>query len=184
MKTANVIETLAPTIKGRNLERPKPLARAASETAFEALLYPNRSLPNSGFIVLMSIVIGVNVALGVMFTLIGAWPVLVFGGLDILLVWVAFKTSYAQGRLHERVRVTPDEMLISRVLPSGHEMRWSLQPYWTDIELDDPVRHESQIKIRTKGRVMVLGSFLSPKEREAFGKRLRGAIFDARRASV
>ncbi|MEL6506663.1 MAG: DUF2244 domain-containing protein [Pseudomonadota bacterium] len=180
MQVTKSIETLAPDAKGRHLDLPRLETSASTGKRFDALLYPNRSLPNRGFVVLMAVVIGVNVCMGILFTMQGAWPVLVFGGLDILLVWFAFKTSYAQGRLHERVRVTADEIVVSRVLPSGHEMRWSLQPFWTDLQIDDPVRHESQLCLRTKGKVLILGAFLSPDERLAFAKRLETALIEAR----
>ncbi|MEL7201736.1 MAG: DUF2244 domain-containing protein [Pseudomonadota bacterium] len=180
MAQTKTIETLAPDAKGRHLDLPRLDAVPTAGKTFEALLYPNRSLPNRGFVVLMAVVIAVNVCMGIVFTLNGAWPVLVFGGLDILLVWAAFKTSYAQGRLHERIRVTADEIVVSRVLPSGHEMRWALHPFWTDLQIDDPIRHESQLCLRTKGKVLILGTFLSPDERLAFAKRLQDAITQAR----
>ena len=174
-----VLETMSPTQTGRYSELPSQGASSPPvEGAFEAVLFPNRSLPNKGFVVLMTVVVAVNVLLGISFTLVGAWPVLAFGGLDILLVWLAFRLSYRQGRLHERVRVTPDQMIVSRILPSGHEMRWVLQPYWTRVTIDRPVRHESQLCVHSKGGVLILGSFLSPKERAAFADRLSTALHD------
>ncbi|MEO0614239.1 MAG: DUF2244 domain-containing protein, partial [Pseudomonadota bacterium] len=56
----------------------------------------------------------------------------------------------------------------------------SLQPFWTDLQIDDPVRHESQLCLRTKGKVLILGAFLSPDERLAFAKRLETALIEAR----
>jgi len=180
MSRISTIEDMAPTQKGRASDLPAaPIAGAD----FDALLYPNRSLPNAGFIAVMSIVIAANLFLGVYFFAIGAWPVIGFCGLDIFLVWLAFKISYRQGRLHERVRIAPGEMRVSRVLPSGHETRWSLQPFWTRVEIDRPEEHESRVRVVSGGRSLVLGSFLSPEERMAFGKALREALAKARGAS-
>lgn len=178
MMTIAAIETMAPDEKGRSLDdlRASPPAGAG----FEALLYPNRSLPNAGFVAVMTVVIAVNLTLGTAFFLLGAWPVLGFCGLDIFLVWLAFKLSYRQGRLHERVRVTEDEMLVSRVLPSGHESRWRLQPFWTKVSIDRPVRHESQVRVTSKGRTLILGSFLSPRERADFAAALDAALVKLR----
>ena len=108
--------------------------------------------------------------------MLGAWPVLGFCGLDILLVWMAFKLSYRQGRMRERVRVTLSDMWVARVLPSGHETRWRLQPTWTRVEIDKPVRHESQVQVISKGKKLILGSFLSPDERGDFACALRDAL--------
>ncbi|MEQ1929011.1 MAG: DUF2244 domain-containing protein [Parvularculaceae bacterium] len=173
MVRATAFETLAPDEKGRAVELPPD---GGSEAAFDALLYPNRSLPNAGFLAVMAVVIGVNLTLGTAFFLLGAWPVLGFCGLDIFLVWLAFRLSYRQGRLRERVRLTSDELLVSRVLPSGHESRWRLQPFWTRVHIDRPLRHESQVKVTSKGGTLILGSFLSPEERAEFAEALGGAL--------
>lgn len=176
MHSIRQYEDMAPDVTGRALDLPATPAPARDDNLFDAVLFPHRSLPNSGFIVVMSIVIGVNLTLGLYFFAIGAWPVLGFCGLDIFFVWLAFKLSYRQGRLHERVRVTPDEMWVSRVLPSGHESRWRLQPFWTDVKIDRPVEHESQVRIISKGRTLILGSFLSPEERGEFADALSAAL--------
>ncbi len=147
-----------------------------NDGAFEAVLYPNRSLPNLGFALVMSVVIIANLLFGLYFFAIGAWPVIGFCGLDVALVWLAFKISYRQGRLHERVRITPDMVWVSRVLPSGHETRWRMQTYWTHVIIDDPVRHESQLQLRSKGRTLVIGAFLSPGERGELAAALQKAM--------
>lgn len=175
MRKAAIIEDMAPELAGRARDLPAPTA-AGDDRIFDAILYPNRSLPTTGFIAVMSIVIGVNLTLGLAFYMIGAWPVLGFCGLDIFLVWLAFRLSYRQGRLHERVRVTAEDMWVARVLPSGHETRWRLQPYWTQIAIDRPVDHDSQVRVLSKGRTLILGSFLSPKERGEFADALGAAI--------
>ena len=97
------------------------------------------------------------------------------------LVWLAFRLSYRQGRLCERVRMTPDDLFVSRVLPSGHESRWRLQPFWTRVAIDRPVRHESQVRLVSKGGVLILGSFLSPKERGEFADALSAALAGLKR---
>ncbi|MBI1391546.1 MAG: DUF2244 domain-containing protein [Alphaproteobacteria bacterium] len=170
---------MAPNEVGRVAYERPPTPPASSETAgeaFEALLYPNRSLPPAGFAIVMGIVICVNLTLGVYFAAIGAWPVLGFCGVDIFLVWLAFKVSYRQGRLHERIRLDAEELVVSRVLPSGHESRWRLQPFWTSVSIVAPKEHHAEVRLTSRGRTLILGSFLSPKERVAFGGTLKEAL--------
>lgn len=171
---APTIENMPPDMAGRRLDAaPEP---DADPSAFDAILYPNRSLPNAGFIAVMIIVVSVNFTLGLVFFSLGAWPVLGFCGLDVLLVWLAFRLSYRQGRLRERVTLGPDYLNVSRVLPSGHETRWRLQPAWTRVYVDNPEEHEARVRLVSKGRTLILGAFLSPTERAAFGARLRREI--------
>ena len=176
---ASLIEDLPPAEKGRALDLPAEWPASGAE--FDAVLFPNRSLPNAGFIAVMAIVIAANMAFGAYFYAIGAWPVIGFCGLDVFLVWLAFKLSYRQGRLHERVRIAAGDLRVSRVLPSGHESRWRIEPFWARIVIDNPDCHESSVRIVTNGRSLVLGSFLSPDERMAFGKALDAAV---KRASL
>ena len=53
---------------------------------FSALLTPHRSLNRTGFIVLMVFLSVVSFVAGLAFLLMGAWPVLGFFGLDILVI--------------------------------------------------------------------------------------------------
>lgn len=181
MPQAQIIENMPPLLQGKAMadipattdERDEPLL-------FNALLYPNRSLPNAGFIAVMTLVIAFNVIAGIVYLVIGAWPVVFFAGLDVFAVWLAFRLSYRQGRLHERVLMTADELWFCRVLPSGHESRWKLHPYWTRIEMERPVKHESQLKLISHGKTLVLGAFLSPAERGELADALQEALAKCR----
>ncbi len=170
----STVENMAPDEKGRAL-KPAPEA-AAGEALFDAILYPNRSLPNAGFLAVMAIVIGANILFGIYFFSIGAWPVIGFCGLDVFLVWLAFRLSYRQGRLRERVIIREGDMRVSRVLPSGHETRWRLQPHWARVVIERPDDHEARVRVVSKGRTLVLGAFLSPEERVTFGRSLAAAV--------
>lgn len=174
MTRSSFYEDMPPAEKGRALGPPPQPVDGGTE--FDAVLFPNRSLPNRGFIAVMSIVIAANILFGVYFYAIGAWPVIGFCGLDVFLVWLAFRISYRQGRLHERVRIAEGDLLVSRVLPSGHESRWRLQPFWARVVIDNPGEHEARVRVLSKGRSLVLGSFLSPDERVSFGEALKAAL--------
>lgn len=175
------VEDMAPDEKGRALN-PAPVA-ASGEAMFDAVLYPNRSLPNTGFLAVMGVVIGANILFGIYFFSIGAWPVIGFCGLDVFLVWLAFRLSYRQGRLRERVIIHEGDMRVSRVLPSGHESRWRLEPHWARVVIDREGEHEARVRVVSKGRSLVLGAFLAPEERAAFGRSLADAVARAGRRS-
>lgn len=173
---------MAPALAGAVADAVAEAEAGADDVVFDAILYPNRSLPAAGFAAVMAVVIAANLFLGLTFAAMGAWPIVGFCGLDIFLVWLAFKLSYRQGRMHERVRVAPGEISVSRVLPSGRQTHWRLQPQWTRVTIDRPVRHESQVCVVSKGRTLVLGSFLSPRERGEFAEALARALERARAA--
>ena len=148
---------------------------------FDAVLAPNRSLGRAGFVAVMAGVIVVSVGLGTYFLLQGAWPVFGFFGLDIALLYLAFRLSYRSGRLRETIRVTADEVVVRRIAPNGRTMEWRFNPYWLRVALDEPVEHASQITLTSHGRSIVVGHFLAPEERASLVKALRDALGEANR---
>ena len=143
---------------------------------FDAVLYPHRSLPPRGFALLMILISAVSFAAGLAFLLMGAWPVMGFFGLDVLLIYVAFRVSYRSGRISETLRMSRSELSIRRILPNGKMLSWSFQPYWLRVEMDDPPRHRSELTLSSHGRRLVIGAFLSPDERIEVARALRAAL--------
>jgi uncharacterized membrane protein len=173
---------MAPLVTGRRTPPGPDPVSDEDGFRFHALLSPNRSLSADGFRRVLAVVIGVNLINGLIYLTLGAWPVAFFCGIDILLVWVAFKISYAQGKRFERVMLTDEALWVSRVMPSGHESRWKLSPHWARVEIDRPVEHESQLKVTERGQTLILGSFLSPEERGEFAEALQRALAEAKAA--
>ena len=155
--------------------------RSDSPVLFDAVLAPNRSLGRAGFLAVMACVVVVSVGLGTYFLLQGAWPVFGFFGLDIALLYLAFRLSYRSGRLRETIRVTADEVVVRRIAPNGRTTEWRFNPYWLRVSLDDPVEHHSQITLTSHGRSLVIGQFLAPEERASLVKALREALGEANR---
>lgn len=132
---------------------------------FNAVLHPHRSLSPTGFVVLMVAVSVVSFGAGIAFVLRGAWPVFGFFGLDVLLIYVAFRVNYRWGRMYETLLLTEDTLTVERVLPDGKTRRWRFQPYWLRISIDDPPRHDSGLILSSHGKSLVIGAFLTLEER-------------------
>jgi len=151
-------------------------------TLFSALLTPHRSLGGVGFVILMSVVAAVSFAGGVVFYLIGAWPVGGFFGLDALLIYWAFRVNYRAAQAFEEVTVTPSQLRVRKVTHKGKVSEWSLNPVWTSLERDT---HEDfglmGLFLVTRGRKLPVATFLGPAEKESFAKALAAAIGEAKR---
>lgn len=154
---------------------PNP-SRHTGPFVFEAELRPHRSLSSLGFFILMTAICVVSFIYGVVFILIGAWPVFGFLGLDALLIYIAFRMSYRSGRLYETVQLSEDRLLVTRVHPSGSIQAWTFQPYWVRVEMDDPAEHHSMLRLTSHGRSLVIGAFMAAEERLDFAKALRRAL--------
>ncbi len=143
---------------------------------FDATLHPNRSLGPTGFRILM-LVAGVSVLIiGILFVVAGAWPVFGFSGAEFLLLYIAFRLNYRSGRAYERVRLTERQLEVMRFNAKGEVGRWEFEPTWLQISMDDPPRHDSQLRLTSHGRSLVIGAFLSPAERAEVAGALRDAI--------
>jgi uncharacterized membrane protein len=147
---------------------------------FDAVLYPNRSLSPLGFVILMTAVVLVSIGVGAGFVLIGAWPVTGFLGLDVLLLYIAFRCNYRQGRCAEFIRLGEDGLSVRRVEPNGQMREWRFEPYWVRVHMDDPPRHESQLTLASHGRRLVVGAFLTAGERLEVATALRAALHEHR----
>jgi uncharacterized membrane protein len=146
---------------------------------FDAILTPHRSLSKRGFALLMAGVCLVSFTAGLGFFLIGAWPVVGFMGLDVLLIYGAFKLNFRAARLYETVTLTRDDLTVRRVSPRGDSQIWRFQPAWLRVRMDDPPLHDSQLTLRSHGRRLAIGTFLTPEERLDLAKTLRAALAEA-----
>ena len=148
----------------------------AERVHFDVVLQPHRSLSRSGFLILMLALGGVSFIAGMMFLALGAWPVLGFFGLDVLLVYIAFRLNYRSGRLTELVRLTDSALTVRRILPNGRMRDWRFEPYWVRVEMDDPPRTASQVTLSSHGRRLEIGGFLTPEERLELARALWAAL--------
>jgi len=143
---------------------------------FDAVLYPNRSLGPFGFYALMSAIVLVSAALGAAFVYAGAWPVSGFLGLDVLLLYLAFRWNYRAGRCAELVRLDRDGLCVRQVRPNGATREWRFEPHWVRVTIDDPPRHDSQLVLSSHGRALAIGAFLTAEERAEVARALRAAL--------
>jgi uncharacterized membrane protein len=162
------------------MDGPTPRELQESPVFFDAVLYPHRSLPPRGFLLLMLVLGGVSFAAGVSFVLIGAWPIFGYFGLDVLLVYIAFRASYRSARMHEWVRLTEHTLTVERVGRRGERRRWHFQPFWLRVVLEEQ-DETNRLVLSSHGREVVVGGFLAPAERKNLAAALKEALTRWRR---
>ena len=151
-------------------------------TLFSAIITPHRSLSANGFLLVMALVGGLSFIGGMFFVLLGAWPVVGFLGLDVLLVYWAFRANYRSAAAFEEVTVTPSELRVRRVTHRGETAEWTLNPLWTKLDRETSEDFGLlKLFVVSRGRRLAVAGFLSPKERESFATALSAALGEARR---
>src|SRR3989337_1782155 len=143
---------------------------------FSAVLTPHRSLGPKGFMVLMAAVCLVSFGTGLFFYLLGAWPVIGFMGLDVALIYAAFKLNFRALRLYETIDLAQDALTVTRVAPSGQSQSWSFNPYWVSLSVKPRIGRSSELSIASHGKRLVFASFLTDEEREDFASALSSAL--------
>jgi uncharacterized membrane protein len=151
-------------------------------TIFSAVLTPHRSLSPAGFLIFMTLLGGLSFVTGMVFLIAGAGPVFGFFGLDVLLVYWAFRLNYRSARAYEQVTVTPSELTVRKVSHHGRMQEWTLNPVWVRLHRD---MHEEfglqRLFLESQGRQLTIAGFLPPQEKESFALALSGALAEAKR---
>jgi uncharacterized membrane protein len=149
---------------------------------FHAVLTAHRSLAPTGFLILMGLLCAINFVVGVAFWMMGAWPVLAFCGLDVLIIYVAFKLNYRSGRRFETVDLTPQQLTVTRVEPSGRRQSYVFNPYWVRVDLHEHHDGRTELVLAHHDQYLSFGRFMNDDERRDFAQALRAALARARGA--
>ncbi|WP_417687308.1 DUF2244 domain-containing protein [Roseibium sp.] len=148
---------------------------------FSAVLTPYRSLSPNGFLILMACLGAVSFVAGMLFLMIGAWPVFGFFGLDVLLIWYAFRRNYASANAFEEVSVSATEIIIRKVGPGRRHQEYRFNPYWARLTMtrieDEGV---TKLCLSSRGEAVDLGNFLNPEDRTSFAGALANALANAK----
>jgi len=149
---------------------------------FSALLTPHRSLGGPGFLALIAAFGAISFAVGMMFLLMGAWPVSGFFGLDAALLYWAFRANYRAANAREVVTVTPSALTVRKTCWRGRVAEWTLNPLWVRLHCDT---HEEfgirRMFLVSQGRRLPIATFLPPEEKKSFAAALNAAIGQAKR---
>jgi uncharacterized membrane protein len=143
---------------------------------FERVLSPHRSLPPCNFHMLMGLLGLISFAAGVGFVAIGAWPVFGFFGLDVALVYVAFRLNYRTARQSETIRLAGDVFSVERVSVRGERRNWRFHPFWVKVILEERPDTSNRLLVASHGRSLVIGDFAPPATRRELAATLRDAL--------
>jgi uncharacterized membrane protein len=133
----------------------------------------------------MTVVALISFGAGYMFYRIGAWPVMGFCGLDVLLIYGAFRLNYRAARAYEEIEVRRHEILVRKVSARGRAIDYRFNPDWVRLEIE---RSEDEgvnrIVLFSRHQGLPVADFLNPDDRTTFADAFRAAIATARRGII
>lgn len=152
---------------------------------FEEYIFPQRSLGQTGFRILMGIIVTLSFFIGIMFYSMGAWPVSGFFGLDVLLIYWAFKIQYQQAKAVEIIRLSGDTLTISRIDHKGVREDHNFNSYWVNLYMSRPANvpvhvGETFPEARSHGKGTYFGTHLNQEMRKELLMSLSKALADCK----
>jgi len=149
---------------------------------FQQRLNPHRSLNAGQFRIFMMIFVVLTTSVTIPFFILGAWPIVGFLGLDVALVYLAFRASFRQARAYEDISLNMLELHVARVSARGQRRDWRFNPRWVRLNVEEDEDFGIQrLSLQVSGRSLEIGRFLAPVERETFVKSFRAALHAAQR---
>ena len=128
--------------------------------------------------------------IGVGFFLMGAWPVIGFLGLEILVVWGAFKLNYRVAKQRQKLTATERELIVENLTPTGDTDIIRIPADWLRVELtpkEPPnmsARYRQRIFVTSHGKRTEIGGFLHPVETPSLAAEISKMLESARNARL
>ena len=151
-------------------------------------IWPHRSLSRKGFAVLITILVGLLSIIGVGFFLAGAWPVIGFLGLELLVVWGAFNLNYRAAKVRETIETTTETLKIAHTDERGKSEIAEFPVGWLRVHLSPSVtpsvssRYRQRVILSSHGRQAEVGAFLHPAEKAKLRYEVDGMVSRSRAA--
>tara|TARA_B100002049_G_C15978098_1_gene331768 strand:- start:245 stop:661 length:417 start_codon:yes stop_codon:yes gene_type:complete len=118
----------------------------------------------------------VSFVAGIIFMIKGAWPVFGFFGLDVLLVYIFFKINFRSGKKKEILILTKNQLIIEFYNSKKISKTYYLDAHWLQIRLSKLKNEMSKLKISSKNKSIIIGSFLRYQEKIDVVKSLKKAL--------
>ena len=147
------------------------------QTVYETELVPHRSLGRKGFRILFALSGALSLVHVIFFMTVGAWPIMMFFGLDFVLLYGAFYLNYRAARAREQVSLSRMNLSIRKISPNGMVREARYNPFWTRLKVSrHPEIGITSLRVAGQGRETPLGEFLYPEAREKLASDLTRAL--------
>jgi uncharacterized membrane protein len=116
---------------------PQVLFQTAPDVLFQAVIVPHRSLSLTGLRVLLGAVLVCCLVSASVFALVGAWPVGLFSGAELILAGLLFRLHLRAARASEMLVLSHASLRLVRTSPQGKVNTKTLPTDWMQIHLQE-----------------------------------------------
>ena len=148
------------------------VADAENTGAYTLTAKRNNSLSTSGRYLVFGFIFIVSFGISTAFAAFGAWPVLPFAGLEMLVLFLAFYFIGRRSDDYERLTLNGDQLLLERK-EHGKLGQFEFNRYWAQVVCD---AEGSRLALRSHGREVEFGLYLTEEERVKLARQLKVRI--------
>jgi uncharacterized membrane protein len=147
---------------------------------FEALIVPHRSLSPRGLRVVVALILGGAALIALRVSVIGAWPVLGFGVVEVGLAVGLLTLNARQARASELVLLTEHAVSVTRTDPNGRRAEVSIPAAWLTVVLDEAPGQVPRLVLAARGVREEIAAALGETEKRDLAAALRNALWGLR----
>jgi uncharacterized membrane protein len=140
--------------------------------AYTLIAKPNNSMTTAGRYLVFGFIFIVSSGISLAFAVIGAWLVLPFAGLEMLVLFLAFRYVDRQSGDYERLTLSGDRLLLE-CRAGGELKRSEFNRYWAQVVCD---AGGSRLALRSHGHEVEFGQYLTEQERTQLARKLKARI--------
>jgi uncharacterized membrane protein len=144
---------------------------------FQAVCTAHQSLDDKGMRAVAALVLVGSAAVATMFLIMGAWPILGFTGLEVVLV-LGLLAHHRRGarRAVEILALIDDRLVVRRTDRRGRREEVSLDPYWARVSLEERLGTVSRLVVFERRRGIEVGGLLGDAQRRELAAMLGDAL--------
>lgn len=147
------------------------MVEGTSGTAFVARR--NNSLSTGGRRLVLGFLAVLVLAISLGFAFSGAWLIFPFGGLDVLVVFLAFRYMERRAGDYERLDLGEEKIAVE-FGQRGRIRKFEFNRHWTQVDYQEPRGMDSgKLVLRSHGVDVEFGIYLTNEQRADVARRLR-----------
>lgn len=148
------------------------IADVDSYNSFRVTFKPNSALSADNKIKVVILLAIIPLLIGVGFSLVGAWLVMPFVGLEILALAIAFYYINNHEADYESISIDGDSLVVERST-SQQVSQDVINPYWVKILQHKLPNGELHLYLQSHGKEIEVGRYLTSEQRELLAKQLK-----------
>jgi len=161
------------------LRAPREHSECVTDDGLRLIVRPNRTLTVRDMRWLFVGLAAVVLTIGIGFSVVGAWPVLPFAGLELLLVGFVLYRLYRHVDDHEQIRIEGGRVDVHQ-RRGGYDRHAEFQRYWTKVRLVRRGWYPSRLTLGSHGRFVEIASDVNEATRESLWTDLKKALWKSR----